>query len=127
MMAVHKNKTASYKTIADVGGTRYRFFCDLSGMAVCTTKPIRADTPEEELQLAWKNEGRQQFNQCHKCGRWVCDALYNADVLECVACAPWENIPSFCPHCGEKSPPDDTFCRKCGKKLQYGEVVECDD
>ena len=39
--------TASYKLIADAGGTRFQFFCDLSGAHACTSEPIRADTPEE--------------------------------------------------------------------------------
>lgn len=125
-MAEQRNTTASYKTIADGGGVRYRFFCDLSGLSVCTTKPIRADTEQEGLLLAWQTEGKANFNQCHKCGKWVCDAMYNADVLECVECAPWENAPSYCPHCGEKLPQGDSFCRKCGAKLRYGEVESGD-
>lgn len=44
--------TASYKLIADAGGNRYQFFCDLSGALACTTEPIRADTPEEALMIA---------------------------------------------------------------------------
>lgn len=116
-----KEDKPTYRVIADAGGRRYRFFCELSGAAVCTTKPIRADTEEEGAELAWKTEGKQLFNQCHKCGRWVCDAMYNADVLECVACAPWEDPPNFCPRCGERTAPQDAYCRKCGAKLQYGE------
>ena len=73
--------TASYKLIADAGGNRYQFFCDLSGALACTTEPIRADTPEEALMIAWKREGRQHFNHCYKCGRWVSDVMYNADVI----------------------------------------------
>lgn len=123
-MSVTKKKTPPYRIISDTGGNRYRFFCELSGGAVCTTKPIRADTQEEELQLAWETEGKASFNQCHKCGRWICDAMYNADVLECVDCAPWENTPRFCPKCGERIVVSDTFCRKCGVRLRYGEVWE---
>ena len=51
-MAKNDHATAKYKIIADSGGNRYRFFCDVSGMAVCTTKPIRAETQEAELKLA---------------------------------------------------------------------------
>ncbi len=104
--------TASYKLIADAGGNRYQFFCDLSGALACTTEPIRADTPEEALMIAWKREGRQHFNQCHKCGRWVSDVMYNADVMECVDCAPWENVPKFCPECGDPFDDGDMVRRK---------------
>ena len=118
--------TASYKLIADAGGNRYQFFCDLSGALACTTEPIRADTPEEALMIAWKREGRQHFNQCHKCGRWVSDVMYNADVMECVDCAPWENVPKFCPQCGKRLASPERFCSKCGAKLLY-EGSEFDD
>lgn len=53
-----ETKTASYKIIKDAGGTRYKFFCDLSGALVCTTKPYKADAPEEELQLAWEKKAK---------------------------------------------------------------------
>ncbi|MBP3921953.1 MAG: hypothetical protein J6D27_03200 [Ruminiclostridium sp.] len=43
-MAKNDHVTAKYKIIADSGGNRYRFFCDVSGIAVCTTKPIRAES-----------------------------------------------------------------------------------
>lgn len=122
-MAMNDHKTARYRIIADAGGNRYRFYCDASGMAVCTTKPIRADTREEELRLAWETEGRQYFNRCTKCGRWISDKMYNADVLQCVDCAPWQNKPNYCAHCGEKITDSDVFCRKCGVRLRYGEVT----
>lgn len=116
------NKTARYKIITNAKGNQYRFFCALSGAAMCTTKPIRADTQEDELKLAWESEGVQHFNQCNKCGKWVCDAMYNADVCECVSCAPWEERPQYCSQCGERVPLDDIFCQKCGTRLQYREV-----
>lgn len=121
-MTDNAKKTAPYKIITDAGGNKYRFFCALSGAAMCTTKLIRADTQEEELQIAWETEGRQHFNFCHKCGSWVSTVMYNADVLECVDCAPWEERPAYCSHCGEKIPSSDTYCRKCGLRLQYREV-----
>ena len=49
-MAMKDRATAKYRVIADSGGSRYRFFCDVSGMALCTTKPIRGNTQEEELK-----------------------------------------------------------------------------
>ncbi|MBQ4137406.1 MAG: zinc-ribbon domain-containing protein, partial [Clostridia bacterium] len=54
------------------------------------------------------------------CGRWVMDALYNADALECVACAVWENTPEYCKHCGTKVVLSDSICPKCGERLLYG-------
>ncbi len=119
----NRKKTAAYRIITDAGGNRYRFFCDLSGAAMCTTEPVLADTQEEELMLAWESEGRQQFNLCHSCGKWVCEAMYNADVGHCVECTPWEERPNYCSVCGERIPADDVFCRKCGAKLQYREVT----
>lgn len=115
--------TARYKIISDAGGRRYRFFCGRSGMAVCTTHPVRGDMPNEELRLAWENEGRAKFNRCQKCGEWVSEAMYNADTLECVICSPWESQPDYCPKCGAKVLSTDDFCRKCGTKLLYR---ECD-
>ncbi len=85
-----ENKTASYKILFDAGGNRYCFFCERSGSVVCTTQPVRADTLELELWLAWNNEGKKQFNFCPTCGKWVCDAMYNPDKLECVVCSPCE-------------------------------------
>lgn len=70
-----------YQVISDASGNRYHFFCEASGALGCTTNPTRAKTSEEELRLAWEIEGRKQFNQCHQCGRWVIDAMFNADVL----------------------------------------------
>ncbi len=116
-----KQTTAAYRVISDAGGNRYRFFCDLSGALGCTTSPVRAGSPREELLLAWQ-EGRRHFNHCPRCGRWVCDAMYNADVLECVDCAPWEERPRFCCKCGTPISGPDTYCRQCGARLQYGEV-----
>lgn len=122
-MEKQENKTARYKIIADTGGNRYRFFCEVSGIAVCTTQPIRAETQAEELRIAWEGEGKKYFNRCHRCGRWVSDVMYNADVLECVDCAPWEDSPHYCPRCGERVPAFDIFCRKCGARLCYEGVM----
>ena len=52
--------------------------------------------------------------------------MYNADVMHCVDCTPWENKPKFCPHCGIKVGISDNYCRKCGIKLEYREVVADD-
>lgn len=115
-----------YRIVPDRGGNRYLFFCDASGALGCTTNPIRAATAQEELRLAWEQEGKRQFNLCHKCGKWVIDSMFNADVLQCVDCAPWENRPRFCTRCGCAVPLEDSFCGKCGAKLQYSEVCADD-
>jgi len=122
-MVLSDHPTATYRILADSGGSRYRFFCDASGMALCTTRPIRADTQKEELQIAWKSEGKQHFNRCTKCGRWVSDPMYNADMLQCVDCAPWKQAPKYCTHCGKSIPANDRFCRACGSPLDFGEVL----
>lgn len=107
-------------------GGRYRFFCEASGAAVHTTGPIQGNTAEEELRFAWDQEGRQHFNRCQKCGKWVSDVMYNADTGQCVLCSPWEEPPDYCSGCGAAVPPADNYCRICGKKLQYGEVAAND-
>ena len=120
-MTKHIRSTADYKIMEDANGRQYRFFCGISGAVGCTTKPIPAKTQEEELEIAWEGEGKKYFNICHKCGKWVCDAMYNPDVWECVDCAPLEDKPHFCLHCGVKISELDIFCRRCGTRLLYGE------
>ena len=114
-----ERKTASYKIIKDAGGNRYMFFCDLSGALVCTTKPYKADTPEAELLLAWKKEGKQHFNICHKCGKLVLDAMFNPKVHECVRCAPFEAESKYCKNYGKKIVEPVRDCPACGKPLYY--------
>ena len=84
------NVTATYKCTADSGGRRYSFYCDISHAIVCSTEPIKMNSLDEELQMAWKTTGEKHFNKCKKCGRWVIDSLYNPEKLECVVCSPWE-------------------------------------
>jgi len=115
-----RRSAAGYKVLADPKGNRYQFFCDVSGALICTTVPILLNTPEQELAFAWENEGRRHFNRCQKCGKWVSDVVYNVETLECVECAPWEEEPSYCPHCGEKVVENEIFCRKCKNRLRYG-------
>ena len=83
-------KTATYKITPDTGGNRYRFYCDVSEALVCITSPYHADTPEEELMLAWEKEGRQHFNQCRKCGRFIPESMkvilcYTGRCLHCYS------------------------------------------
>ena len=115
-----KKRTAAYKMVSDSGGNRYKFYCDLSGALLCTTEPYHAQTPLQELELAWNTEGKKHFNLCHRCGKWVIEAMYNADALECVACAPWENTPEYCKFCGAKVSASDAVCPRCGRQLIYG-------
>lgn len=126
-----KKKTADYKIIEEQTGNRYEFCCELSGALVCVSEPLKAETQEEELMLAWETYGRSHFNQCRKCGRWVTGAMFNPDVLACVQCTPFEDYPDYCPGCGAKTQDPANFCHICGAKLFYGgegknEKTECD-
>lgn len=121
-MANDKKKTARYKMLADRAGNRYQFFCDLSGALLCTTEPLLLGSAEAEVEFAWESEGRRQFNFCHKCGKWVSDAVYNPETFECVECSPWEEEPAYCPHCGEKAEQGAVICGKCKNRLRYGMI-----
>lgn len=123
MSVVHGQKTATYRAITDGGGWRFHFYCDLSGELLCTTRPVRAETEEAALDVAWAAEGRKHFERCERCGRWVSDAMFNADVHECVACTPWESIPHFCRWCGRRLAEPSQFCPICGKLLRYEEEM----
>ena len=118
---MEEKKTAAYNITPDTGGNRYRFYCDVSGALVCITSPYHADTPEEELMLAWEKEGRQHFNQCRKCGRFIIDAVYNPVVFECTDCAPFEYETRYCKSCGAKidAGAEERFCPVCKQKLHY--------
>ena len=114
------NRTAKHKVVPDSGGYRFIFYCDVSDAHVCTTRQIyRGNSAEDALLAAWKAEGRSYFNRCHKCGKWVMDAVYNAEVLECVECAPYEAEPKYCKNCGTKIEDSVKNCPSCGKKLIY--------
>ena len=122
-MQTEVGKTARYKIIAGTEGNRYQFFCDLSGALIYTSEPILLGEPEHELKFAWESEGKKHFNMCQRCRRWISDTVYNVETLECVECSPWEEEPSYCPHCGEKVQEGDTICRICKNRLKYG---DCD-
>ena len=122
-MKKDQTSISSHEILSEKKGVRFKFLCDLSGMHVCTSKKYDAETEKEilgSLESAWNNEGKQMFNFCHKCGKWVSDIMFNADVLRCVRCAPWEDTPDYCPLCGEKVMNDNVFCEKCGERLLYG-------
>lgn len=115
-----EKKEATHTAIKSGDGYRFIFYCDLSGARVCTTQKIyKGNTPEEALKYAWQTEGKKNFNKCHKCGKWVIDAVYNADVFECVDCAPFECEPRFCKTCGKKIIKQEKECPFCGNKLIY--------
>lgn len=111
-------RSANYTIIKAAAGNRYRFYCEASGAAVYTSKPIPADAPDA-LEGAWA-EARQHFNRCQKCGKWVCNVMTNADTLSCVDCSPWENPPRYCPGCGIALEGVNPYCRACGSRLMYG-------
>lgn len=115
-----EKRTAKYKILPDAGGAvRIHFFCDLSGALACVTEPIHADTPEQALEIAWATEGKKEFNICQKCGNFVSDVMFNTEVHECVACAPWENYPLYCHQCGKRITDITRHCPKCGVLLRY--------
>ena len=116
---MQKNNTADYKAVADTGGHRFVFYCQVSGAHVCTSKEIYPGKPEDALLAAWQAEACKHFNQCRRCGKWVIDAVFNAEVLECVECAPYEAEPKFCKTCGAKINAPLTHCQRCGNKLFY--------
>lgn len=119
-LLLNKNrKTSAYKITKSSDGNRYQFLCDLSGAVVCITKPYNNETPEAELMSAWETEGRQHFNRCQKCGRWVMDAMYNVEVFECVECSPFESEPNYCKNCGLKVDNSNKNCPSCGELLVY--------
>lgn len=119
-----EGKMSAYKIVFHSDGNIYKFYCDLSGALVCSTKPYKANTPEDGLQLAWEKEGKQRFNRCHKCGKQVSNAMFNVDVLECVECAPFEAESKFCKSCGVKIEDPTRPCPACRKPLvHYGKEI----
>lgn len=80
--------TSKYKIVGRTHlGRRYCFYCEVSDTPVYTTGPIRADTQELELRLAWQ-EAKSYFNGCSECGKWIRDEAYNIDEMKCIECAP---------------------------------------
>ncbi len=116
---MEKKLTAEYRLVPAEAGNRYRFFCAVTGAALCTRAVYQADTPEQALLLAWAREGRSQFNQCQKCGRWVFDVAFNPEVLECIECAPFECEARYCKFCGVRVPAGSRSCPACARPLYY--------
>ena len=113
--------TSRYQVVEQTSlGRRYCFCCEVSKTPVYTTGPIRADTPEEELALAWR-EAKLHFNGCSECGKWIRDEAYNIDEMKCIECAPYKTRPRYCTHCGCPVPTGNDYCIRCGKPIK--EVV----
>lgn len=122
-----KRNTACYEALkAEDGRNRYCFFCGVTGGRFSTEQTYLEQTPQQELLAAWQREGRAHFNQCRKCGRWVFDAAYNPEVLECIECAPFELEARFCKFCGARVPVGSRTCPACGKMLYYEGVSDND-
>lgn len=114
-----KIRIPAYKTVCDKDGIRYRFLCELSEAVVCTTEPYSTVSPEEGALLAWMREGRSHFNHCKRCSRYVSDAMFNVEVLECVACAPFEAEAKYCKSCGARVSDPKSPCPECNNPLVY--------
>lgn len=113
--------TSRYKVVENnPQGRRYCFYCELSGTPVYTTRPVRADTPEAELEIAWR-EAKLYFNGCSECGKWIRDEAYNIDEMKCIECAPYTSRPRYCIHCGSPVPTGNHYCVRCGEPIE--EVV----
>lgn len=104
---MNEHPMANYRIERSGGEVLYHFYCGLSGALVCTVKHAAGPQP------AWESGGRRHFNRCRRCGRWVCDTMYNPDTLQCVDCSAWEEQPAFCPQCGARVTEDAQFCRSC--------------
>ena len=116
-----EERIARYDILTGTKGKQYRFRCDVSGEMICLTNPVHAaESAGQELMSVWESEGRQHFNRCRRCGRWVSDAAYNAATLACIECSPWEeDHPLYCFWCGERAAQGQIFCEGCGHRLQY--------
>lgn len=88
-----------------------------------------------ELRLVEASESRERT--CAECGKktdtWKPGRRRGASVILCADCAakpPPEE--GGCPQCGAALGPYDTFCGKCGTRIEYacpqcGAVLEADD
>lgn len=115
-MPYAEKKTSGYRIIPTKEGNRYQFFCDLTGMAVCTTEAYPPGGTDELLS-AWENGGKKYLNRCCICGRYVADAVYHPAEGACVDCVPWREKPLFCPRCGSPVKEKESRCPVCGEVI----------
>lgn len=59
---MQKRKNCALQVIADSGGNRYKFFCDLTGARFSTTRAYNEADLDTELELAWETEGKKIFS-----------------------------------------------------------------
>ena len=78
--------TAKHAMLSADGWFAFQFYCDLCQNAY-TIGRIISPSPDEALAIA-AAEARRHFNRCHRCDKWICDACYNADEMECAECRP---------------------------------------
>ncbi len=96
-------------------------------MAVPPEEEVPADetappSTKPELRLVEASEARERT--CAECGKktaaWKPARRKGASVILCAECAakpPSEE--GGCPQCGAMLGPEDTFCGKCGTKIEY--------
>ena len=115
-------KTATYRVVTDAGGRSFRFYCDLSGELCCVTKPLRADTEQAALALAWETEGRWHFNRCPACGR--ANRAQDTHCTDCGAALPEKTLYDLyrarhrcCLSCGVVVTDVAVYCPECGTRL----------
>jgi len=80
-------KTADH---SDENGFSFGFFCDCCGMEIVSPiKPFSGGNREAERQAAF-NEAKVEiihlFNNCLKCGDWVCDICFLPERGICKSC-----------------------------------------
>jgi len=84
MTARYYTSTAIYMVIPSEGGHRYRFLCEDTVTPVCTTSVYASPDPFQTALTAWEKEGRQHFELCPRCGKWIAADSYPAHASHCT-------------------------------------------